>query len=203
MAQRKNKATETKKKIFNVTLDCLSEIGASGTTTEEIIKRAGISKGALYWHFKSKKELFLALFEFKLGSTFAEMDEILLDIVSPKQKLITIINFTQSSFAKDSKTSKAYLEFFAMAAKEEDMAEHMFDMFGEFTSFLAEIIQEGIEQGELKNVPPLQVSQLIGSMLDGLLLRQWIDKKFNLEKNLELFKQLLFTGIAVPRGDER
>jgi AcrR family transcriptional regulator len=40
---------------------------------EEIAEAAGFSKGALYAHFKSKEELFLALYETKTASSLAKL----------------------------------------------------------------------------------------------------------------------------------
>jgi AcrR family transcriptional regulator len=40
-----------------------AERGFRGASVEEIARRAGFSKGALYWHFESKDDLFFALLE--------------------------------------------------------------------------------------------------------------------------------------------
>jgi len=40
-----------------------SERGFQDASVEDIAHRAGYSKGAIYWHFESKDDLFLALLE--------------------------------------------------------------------------------------------------------------------------------------------
>lgn len=55
---------EKKKRILDA---CLEEFGINGyerTSTNSIVKRAGISKGALFSYFGNKKRLFLYLFDY-------------------------------------------------------------------------------------------------------------------------------------------
>jgi AcrR family transcriptional regulator len=56
MAQRRDE-------ILAATAKCLVRLGITATTTTEICREAGISMGALYKHFKSKEEIFVALAE--------------------------------------------------------------------------------------------------------------------------------------------
>jgi len=56
-AQRR---TATRSALLQATVDCLTERGYSGTTTLEIERRAGVSRGARIHHFPSKAELLAA-----------------------------------------------------------------------------------------------------------------------------------------------
>ena len=49
--------------ILGAARRCFSEAGYHETRVDEIARRAGLSKGAIYWYFNGKRELFLALFE--------------------------------------------------------------------------------------------------------------------------------------------
>lgn len=64
-SMRKNK-TETEQTIQNlleIARQHFTEYGYANVTLEEIAKEANVTRGALYHHFKSKKGLFLAVFE--------------------------------------------------------------------------------------------------------------------------------------------
>lgn len=54
---------ERRRDILDATSRCLDRLGLSATSTTEICREAGISMGALYTHFKSKDEIFLAVAE--------------------------------------------------------------------------------------------------------------------------------------------
>jgi AcrR family transcriptional regulator len=49
---------KTRKKIVEASLKLFAEHGYKGASLSEICKMANLTKGALYWHFKSKKELY-------------------------------------------------------------------------------------------------------------------------------------------------
>jgi AcrR family transcriptional regulator len=54
---------ETQRKLLEATLSCLSELGYARTTTQEVVRLAGVSQGALFKHFPSKNELLSAAIE--------------------------------------------------------------------------------------------------------------------------------------------
>src|SRR5439155_24817595 len=54
---------ETPGRRLDATLACLSELGYAGTTTTEIVRRAGVSRGAQVHHFPTKAELVVAAVE--------------------------------------------------------------------------------------------------------------------------------------------
>jgi len=54
---------ETRENILATALRMFNEQGSSLVTTNHIAKEAGISPGSLYYHFKNKEEIILALFE--------------------------------------------------------------------------------------------------------------------------------------------
>lgn len=51
----------TRNKILDTTLDLVLENGFGSTSIDNVIEKVGITKGAFFYHFKSKQELALAL----------------------------------------------------------------------------------------------------------------------------------------------
>ncbi len=62
MARRlKKDALETRQKLLESALDIMSEKAFPNVTMNEIAERVGLSKGAIYWHFKNKNDVLLNL----------------------------------------------------------------------------------------------------------------------------------------------
>lgn len=61
--------------ILDATTQCLVDIGYSQTTTEKIAKQAGVSRGAMTHHFKSRADVFNAAAEHITDMRVREYDE--------------------------------------------------------------------------------------------------------------------------------
>ncbi|WP_075180500.1 multidrug efflux transporter transcriptional repressor AcrR [Pantoea sp. 1.19] len=53
----KQQALETRHEILDAALACFSAHGVSATSLTDIARRAGVTRGAIYWHFKNKTDL--------------------------------------------------------------------------------------------------------------------------------------------------
>jgi AcrR family transcriptional regulator len=54
---------DTRRSLINAARTLFATEGFQATLTEEIVRRAGLTRGALYHHFRDKEDLFLAVFE--------------------------------------------------------------------------------------------------------------------------------------------
>jgi TetR/AcrR family transcriptional regulator len=65
---------KTKEKILKEASKLFSEFGFSGVSMENIAKKLNITKAALYFHFKSKKEIYLKVLERAFQELMAEIE---------------------------------------------------------------------------------------------------------------------------------
>jgi len=64
MARRtKEEAQETRTRIIDTAEELFHRHGLSGTSLHDIAQAAGVTRGAVYWHFKDKAELFNAMMD--------------------------------------------------------------------------------------------------------------------------------------------
>jgi AcrR family transcriptional regulator len=63
LARQAERSETTRGALVAAARDCFVEQGFDATSTESVLARAGVSKGALYHHFASKAELLAAVFE--------------------------------------------------------------------------------------------------------------------------------------------
>ncbi|WP_373741210.1 TetR family transcriptional regulator [Neisseria sp.] len=63
MRKTKVEALKTREHLMLAALDTFHKKGVARTSLNEIAQNAGVTRGALYWHFKNKEDLFEALFQ--------------------------------------------------------------------------------------------------------------------------------------------
>lgn len=63
MRKTKTESFKTRQHLLSAALEVFHRQGVSRSTLQEIAQEAGVTRGALYWHFKNKEDLFEALFE--------------------------------------------------------------------------------------------------------------------------------------------
>ena len=63
MSSRARQSEATRAKLLRTGRDLFARRGYNDVSTEEIVKRAGVTRGALYHHFRDKRDLFAAVVE--------------------------------------------------------------------------------------------------------------------------------------------
>jgi AcrR family transcriptional regulator len=83
------KSLATRTQILDATLQCLVELGYTQTTTEKIAQKAGVSRGAMTHHFKSRADVFEAAAEYITEMRAAEYEDACRRIKLPSGNLAT------------------------------------------------------------------------------------------------------------------
>ncbi len=73
----KEEAEQTRKAIIDAARRVFHECGVVRSTLEKIAKAAGVTRGAVYWHFSNKAELFFAMREDVFAPMIERVDALL------------------------------------------------------------------------------------------------------------------------------
>lgn len=171
MSKTSSEGVETKKeKIIKHAFDLFAEKGYSETSVDDIVRASGISKGGIYYYFKSKEDIFLEIAEERLRQRKNLMDNNQ-DVKSSKEKIISYINWTLAGFFDENiqKMSRFTFEFWSVLSRNPNMADKAKERYKMFYTILAEILQQGINNGEFKEDIDIEsMVYIILSSMDGI-----------------------------------
>ena len=85
--KRKYIPPQRRRQILAAAMELFSHSGYHGVTVDAIAQRAGISKGNLYWYFKSKQEIFQLHFDHVVEVLFTPVVKIMESDMLPREKL--------------------------------------------------------------------------------------------------------------------
>jgi len=143
------KKQPTREKLLDITFDEVYIHGYSATSVDTILKTAGIPKGSMYHHFKSKKELVLAMVEERLFPKMA----LFFDFEPKEGKSVTeTIRSTFASVAKKKPLitygCPLYRLMVELSAIDKEFDTLLSAKVVQMQEDLASLLEKGIESGE-------------------------------------------------------
>ncbi len=144
---RKAEILDAAEKLFN-------EKGYSKTTMEDILSLTGIAKGTLYYHFKGKEDILLAMIDRQIEQREQSMRRIAEDrTTSAAEKLFQVIRLlSQSGMMADGLYEKGNSELHQRSFSRSLMR---------FTPIMTEIVEQGIQSGEFSTPYPQESVELL------------------------------------------
>lgn len=164
--------------------------GYSGTRLEDIAKEAGVTRGAIYWHFENKTRLYEELIYESYLNYGNLIDRIIESNDTPVAKITRIMRDTLVLLEKDSEFRGVEEILFFKT----ESVEPVRDVFLDISKFvkklrakLSELIVEGIKIGEINpKIDPEIAALAIVSYLSGLEIAWLSDAEdFSLEETVD------------------
>lgn len=137
--------------IFQAAIDIFSDRGFDKATMDDIAARANVAKGTIYYHFKSKEELFLFLVEEGIDLLQESVNDQIVSEMRGKDKLLAALHQQIEFFGQ-------YRDFCIIMLREAWGAEQRQKEFRKmligYTKMLEEFIRQGIEEGDFIETDP-------------------------------------------------
>jgi AcrR family transcriptional regulator len=183
--------THTKQEIAKTALRLFLQNGYEGTSLNQIASQVGITKPAIYHHFKNKDELFhevLSLFFREMGKWSQARFETcrnVKDLLKTFFQMLTGFKETADKLLgkQKGKTQYSFLEVFLSASKKDpSIRRRMEEGFIRTRSFLKEELLKAQTKGEIrKDMDCETLAFMIHALIEGTGLIGYIDQSVNRE----------------------
>ena len=101
MRRTKEDAALTRETVLDAALAVFSRQGYTATTLDHIAQEAGVTRGAIYWHFGGKAELYNALVEERFARAFAGLAKLLAEPGPPLQIIRRLLVWQMALIEED------------------------------------------------------------------------------------------------------
>lgn len=149
------------------------ETGFAGTRLDDVAKRAGLSKAAIYLYFEDKTALFKGVVQHAIASNLGQMEAMLASHRGPVAPLLPrILEFMASRIEHTPMAAVAKLVIAESRAFPEIGQFYLKEVIGRGLPLMEQLLKRGIERGEFRPVDPfLTVRSLMGPMLLAIVWR--------------------------------
>jgi len=161
-------SVKRKEKILEAALLCFNEKGYHKTSIDDIALNGKISKGGIYYHFKSKEELFLKLFNFRLNRYTEQLKAYIQEESDPVKRIRILIQKWGLILKENEDFFKFCMEFSSMGAREKEIRKEMTSFYRSSVEIFRQIIEEGVATGEFENVDTERIARLIYFLSHGV-----------------------------------
>lgn len=195
------RSTDTETKIIQAALELFVRKGYHGTSIQDITEKVGLTKGALYAHFRSKGDLLLRIIEeFKsrfIGGMIAELET---KEGTALDRIHRVITFN-SRFALENQHLCVFLTFLTTELNADvDFEPALKATYLEYRRVISDIIRMGIRQGLFKKELDPNIAALTFMALHDGVLHQWVLNRNHVdgEKYVRTFREIFLYGLAAP-----
>jgi AcrR family transcriptional regulator len=159
-----NSDTGLHEQILTTANDLFVNKGYHGMSMREISDALGVSKAALYYYFKDKEELFLAILKIYLDDMSAALDRFIAQPVSCQDKIRLFIEYVLNQPAQQRSTIRlASQEITNLSPASREAFNIIYREH--FVGKVQSILQSGIEKGEFREIhAEVAVWALLGIM---------------------------------------
>ena len=162
---------------------------------DDILAQAEVTKGAMYFHFRSKHELALAIIEHQSLMGYESMSEVLSRKLSGLETLVAMWCLIVTRDIGDD-VARAGLNLLESIGRADGVKARV---LGEWANAVAEVVRRAIAEGDaLADRDPEDVSRLLVSMFMGLRQTSDIDDPERYFTDLQKTWALTLPGFANP-----
>ncbi len=186
---------EKKKAVLMAARRVFARKGLALTKIDDIAMEAGIGKGTVYEYFRSKDDIFFALFEEMKKELHRRIFEVDGEL-PPREKLHRLVVSALLAFEEWRDFGYILLDFWAMHKGGTSTRIRFDEIYDDARSALSALIRDGIKSGDFRKVNPTHTASTLIAIFDGLLL-QWIfnPKSFSLKTMADTISELIAQGI--------
>lgn len=197
MSPRPDVSEVRKNQILDAATDVFIREGLHKARVDDIAAEAGLSKGALYWYFKSKDEIVIAILDKLFEGEFSDLKELHYADGTVTERLIIFVESTVKEIRAWLKLVPITYEFLGLVFRQKIVKQVFQKYFRGYIELITVLIQQGIDQGEFQDIDAQEIAITIGAIIEGTI-QLWVydPEVVDVEKNISTGIEIFIKGLT-------
>lgn len=195
--------SDTRSRILEAAARCFSRKGFAQASLDEVAAEAGLTKGAVYWHFESKHDLFFALLEARC----AELDRLIPAAAEAARKagltgedrklgLKTLMVGIIRQVANDPNWPRLFIEFFGQT-RDPAVRAHLAQHYRRIYEHVAATVRAGMSADAPPKFDAGDMAVFWIALVDGLMLAWLVNPDVaDVEHRIAGIIDILWVGLS-------
>jgi AcrR family transcriptional regulator len=172
-ARPKRRRAETVERLLDAALETFAEVGFAAASVEDICRRGGFTRGAFYSSFRTKDELFAALYARETSRDLERVEHQLAGIEQEADPVGAAIERCLSTMRADRTWVLVQAEYTLHAARHPGAAALLHEHAAALHARLSALIDDtAARAGMPLAVPAGQLARIVLALHDGVVLQQ-------------------------------
>ena len=163
-----SKIKTTKNKILDAAFNVFVKNGFKDTTMSHIVKESGLSKGAIYHHYSSKKDLFISLIDHWEVYSFPDFYSGGSSEESAVKTLQRFADVVYATFNDKPHIFLAEIEFWAQANKDKEINARSKILYDKILKLFELVLSKGIRNNEFRKIDTKIIAIELLSVFQGI-----------------------------------
>jgi AcrR family transcriptional regulator len=197
MSPRQDVSQERREQILDAAIQVFSRKGFAQARMDDLVAEAGLSKGTLYWYFKSKDEIILALIERVFQQDLQQLEALTSSRVSAVEGIRRFTDAAIRDIRDRMRRMPIAYEYLALAFRSRLVQRALKTYLGHYVDTLIPLVQRGINTGEFRRVDPPEAAIAAAAIIEGTLML-WVYDRELVEpaEHIRAGIELLLRGLA-------
>jgi AcrR family transcriptional regulator len=193
MSPRPDVSEERKNQILDAATQVFMQKGFDKARMDDIVEETGLSKGTLYWYFKSKYDIIISILDRIFLSALERLKSQQKDSnLSASEALWQFSEEAIRDYKKMLSLMPVAYEFLALAFRNKVVQKALKQYLDHYMEVLVPIIQRGIDSGEFRRVDATEAAIAAGAIFEGTVLlwvydRELVDPQRHIRAGIKIW----------------
>jgi AcrR family transcriptional regulator len=197
---RAPRADNGRQELMDIAIDCFARYGYQATSIDRIAKAAGLTKGAIYYHFKDKEDLLFEAVKTRVG----QFERRVVGNLAPVRDAVAALRgVTQVCLDHATKSNhRRFIVTLMVEALDTNarLSAQFREMMQRFRAFLRGLIEVGQQHGVFRtDVSAITAAGVYAGAVMGAEIQYYQDpESIDLEESLAAFLDQYLTWLSAP-----